>query len=308
MHPAPSIILFTTMSGIGYGLAAMLGIGLLDASAIATKFAHVLALALIAGGLLSSTLHLGNPQRAWRAFSQWRSSWLSREGVLAVLAFVPLTMTAFASIWLGRQLVISGLIGAAFCVATVYCTAMIYASLRSVQAWNTQSTPLCYMLFALAGGLVLASFFATFGAAPARLTCVVAVPALVVAWIAKFAWWRRMASETPLSTPESATGLGFIGKVRLFERPHVNGNYLTNEMGFRVARKHAVKLRLLSVVFGGVVPGLILAVLALPVGPDGWFAAIAAGIAVLSFVAGMLAERWLFFAEARHAVMNYYGG
>ena len=90
MHPAPSIIIFTTLSGLGYGLAAVLGLGLLDPAALATKLAYLLALALISGGLLSSTLHLGNPQRAWRALSQWRSSWLSREGVLAILTFAPL--------------------------------------------------------------------------------------------------------------------------------------------------------------------------------------------------------------------------
>ena len=67
MHPAYSIIFFTTSSGLGYGLAAMLGLGLLDPSSAWVKFAHLLALALIAGGLLSSTFHLGNPQRAWRA-------------------------------------------------------------------------------------------------------------------------------------------------------------------------------------------------------------------------------------------------
>ncbi len=80
----PSIIVFTTLSGLGYGLAAVLGLGLLDPASVATKAAYVAwRSALIAGGLLSSTLHLGNPQRAWRALSQWRSSWLSREGVLA---------------------------------------------------------------------------------------------------------------------------------------------------------------------------------------------------------------------------------
>ena len=67
MHPAPSIIVFTVLSGIGYGFAAFLGLGFLDPSLGITKFAHFLALAMIAGGLLSSTLHLGNPQRAWRA-------------------------------------------------------------------------------------------------------------------------------------------------------------------------------------------------------------------------------------------------
>jgi hypothetical protein len=44
---------------------------------------------LVSLGLLSSTFHLGHPERAWRAFSQWRSSWLSREGVAAVATYLP---------------------------------------------------------------------------------------------------------------------------------------------------------------------------------------------------------------------------
>ena len=137
MHPAPSIIIFTALSGMGYGLAAMLGLGLLDPSAVATKIAHVLALAMISGGLLSSTLHLGNPQRAWRALSQWRSSWLSREGVMALATFVPLALSAWLSVFEGRYVPAIGVVGALMCAATVYCTGMIYASLRSIQGWNT---------------------------------------------------------------------------------------------------------------------------------------------------------------------------
>ncbi len=308
MHPAPSIILFTTLSGLGYGLAAVLGLGLLDPGAIATKIAHVLALALIAGGLLSSTLHLGNPQRAWRALSQWRTSWLSREGVLAIVTFAPLACNALASLWSGRTIPLAGLTGAALCAATVYCTAMIYASLRSVQAWNTQLTPVCYLLFSLSGGLILASLFDTLDTGAQVFLPLLAILAIIAAWVAKFAWWRRMGTEKPLSSAESATGLGFIGKVRLFERPHVNGNYLTNEMGFKVARKHAAKLRWIAVGVGGVIPAMLLALLAVTGGAGGWPSIVGAGLAAISFFAGVLTERWLFFAEARHAVMNYYGG
>src|SRR5262245_28629507 len=111
MHPALSIIVFTTLSGFGYGLAALLGLGVLDAQALSTKAAHILALAMIAAGLRSSTLHLGNPQRAWRALSQWRSSWLSREGVMALATFLPLLVTAWASIVESRAVVMAGLLG-----------------------------------------------------------------------------------------------------------------------------------------------------------------------------------------------------
>ena len=296
------------MSGIGYGLAAVLGLGLLDPAALATKIAWIVALALISGGLLSSTLHLGNPQRAWRALSQWRSSWLSREGAMAIVTFVPLLVSAWASVIDSRHLVLPGLVGTVFCLGTVYCTAMIYASLKSVQAWHTQLTPLCYLLFAAAGGFVCASFFAFCGGGNTLVLPLLAVLFLVAAWAAKHVWRRNMLDLVPLSTPESATGLGGIGRVRLFERPHVTENYLTREMGFKVARKHADKLRIIAIGLGGIMPSLMLAALALAGSGAGALAAAGAAIALISHVLGMLCERWLFFAEARHAVMNYYGG
>ncbi|MFE0015439.1 dimethyl sulfoxide reductase anchor subunit family protein [Mesorhizobium sp. NPDC059054] len=311
MHPAASIIAFTVLSGLGYGLAAILGLGLLDPAAIATKVAHIAALGLISGGLLSSTLHLGNPQRAWRAFSQWRSSWLSREGVLSVLAFVPLTVSAWLCVIEGRYWAPIGLVGCVLSLATVFCTSMIYASLKSVQAWHTRLTTSCYLLFALAGGALLGSAFGVAGGGSASLLLFFVLVLLIAAWAVKITWLRNLDSLQPLSTPESATGLGTIGRVRLFERPHVTENYLTNEMGFRVARKHAAKLRKLALLLGGLLPGALvfLVMAALLAGAEtGAVAILALVAAVLSHVVGMLTERWLFFAEARHAVMNYYGG
>lgn len=306
MHPALSVIVFTTVSGLGYGLAAALGLNLLDAAAWPTRAAHVLALAMISAGLLSSTLHLGNPQRAWRAFSQWRSSWLSREGVVAVATFVPLTVSAWMSVIEGRYLPAWGLLGVAGSAATVLCTAMIYTSLKSVQAWHTPLTVAGYLAFAAAGGMLLATVAAySAGSEAAPALAVAAVVLLAAAWAVKGAWWRRQRRMTPLSTPESATGLGAIGRVRLHEPPHGNENYLTREMGFRVARKHAEKLERLALVSGGVLPALLL-IGALLCG--GGPALALALLAVPLHVLGVLTERWLFFATARHAVMNYYGG
>jgi len=307
MHPAFSIIIFTTLSGLGYGLAGVLGLGLLDPAATATKCAHVLALALISAGLLSSTAHLGNPQRAWRAFSQWRSSWLSREGVMSIITFVPLLISAWTSIVEGRYLPLPGLLGTVLCLVTVYCTSMIYASLKSVQAWHTPLTPACYLLFAAAGGFVLASVFGFAGGGNTRVLPLLAVVFLIAAWGTKLRWRERMKRLVPLSTPESATGLGNIGRVWLFERPHVTENYLTREMGFKVARKHAEKLWRIAFILGGIVPVVLLLALA-ALGGQGWPSALLAAAAALLHWTGVFVERWLFFAEARHAVMNYYGG
>jgi DMSO reductase anchor subunit len=303
MHPAWSIIIFTTLSGLGYGLAAMLGLGLLDPAWATTKVAHFTALALISLGLLSSTLHLGNPQRAWRALSQWRSSWLSREGVMALATYVPLCAAAWLSMFENRHVLWIGLVGALGCAVTVWCTSMIYASLRAVQAWNTPLTTLSYLGFALAGGLLLSAMFAAFAGRLSLLLSLAALIALAGAWFVKLQWRARMERMPLLSTPESATGLGHIGKVRLFEPPHATGNYLTREMGFRVARRHARKLWQIALALGGWIPALLL-VLALASG--GATAAILMLVAVLLHAAGIWTERWLFFAEARHAVMNYY--
>jgi DMSO reductase anchor subunit len=305
MHPAPSIIFFTTASGLGYGLAAVLGLGVLDPASLSTGIAYLLALALISGGLLSSTLHLGNPQRAWRALSQWRSSWLSREGVMAILTFIPLAISAWATLFDGTYLPIPGIIGTILCAITVYCTAMIYASLKSVQAWNTRLTPVCYLLLAAAGGSVLAAFFALCGGGPVRWLSLAAIVLIVAAWVAKLRWRERLLAMKPLSTPESATGLGSIGSVALLERPHVTENYLTREMGFRIARKHAAKLARIAFGLGGLVPVLLL--IAVLFTGQGTSALLASALAIIAFATGILVERWLFFAEARHAVMNYYG-
>ena len=258
---------------------------------------------------MSSTLHLGNPQRAWRALSQWRSSWLSREGVMAITSFAPLICSAIAAWWAGRFIWFSGLTGAGLALVTVYCTAMIYASLKSVQAWHTPLTVACYLLFSASGGLLTgAAIAAAGGSEHFRLLLALTFVSLVAAWIAKILWWRRLAALTPLSTPETATGLGFIGRVRLLERPHVNENYLTREMGFRVARKHAEKLALIALAAGGFVPALVVVGLLVAGALAGWPAALLLCVTALCHLAGVMVERWLFFAQAKHAVMNYYGG
>jgi DMSO reductase anchor subunit len=301
MYPATSIIVFTTLSGLGYGLAVVLGLDFLDPSLLSTKLAYLISLALISIGLAASLLHLGNSQRAWRALSQWRSSWLSREGVMAIATFVPLTLNAALAILANRHDTILGLISVLGSLLTVYCTSMIYASLKTVESWHTKLTPLCFLLFSLAGGFLLASIFAGGNGLVLELLALLFV---LLALIAKMVWRNRAVTLVPISAPESATGLGFIGKVRLFERPHSLDNYLTREMGFRVARKHAAKLWVIAFVCGAVLPILAL-LLAMTTGA-GLTAQIALVIGLIAYMLALFVERWLFFAEAKHAVMNYY--
>jgi DMSO reductase anchor subunit len=311
VHPAPSIIAFTTASGAGYGLLFLLGLAAPAGWVPITRPFGVaalgLALGLITFGLLASLLHLGHPERAWRALSQWRSSWLSREGLMALLTYVPALV--FGAGWVFAEATVGlftpfALLAALGAALTVDCTSMIYASLKPVREWHQPLVPPVYLAFALmTGALLLHLLLALFGA-PRHWAGALALLAIVLAFGLKAAYWQTIARAGPGPTPESATGLGAPGEVRMLEPPHTQTNYLLSEMGFAVARKHATKLRWYACLLGVVGAGLttVLALLTTDA-----LAILLALLAALSGLAGVMIERWLFFAEATHTVTLYYG-
>lgn len=310
MHPAFSVIFFTTATGAGYGLLALLGVfavlGVIPPDRWLGFVSLGLSLGLITAGLLSSTLHLGRPERAWRAFSQWRSSWLSREGVASVATYIPAVVFAFGWIGLGQfdtTVLAAGLFAAIGAAITVVCTGMIYASLKPIGQWASAFTLPGYLIYALmTGSVLLAAIFHIWGIG-SRLIEIVALGAIVLGWVWKIATLRSNDALVSATTANSATGLAG-GTVRSMEWPHTEENYVLKEMGYRVGRKHATKLRAFVHVCAFAIP-LVATALALAI--DGPIATLAALIAVASQVPGMLAERWLFFAEAKHTVTLYYG-
>jgi DMSO reductase anchor subunit len=311
MHPALSIIFFTTASGAGYGLLALLGVlaplGVLPPDRLFGFIALALALGAVSGGLLSSAAHLGHPERAWRAFSQWRSSWLSREGVASVVTYVPAGLFAIGWVFLGTVTGPWGGLGVLTtlgAIVTVCCTAMIYASLKPIQRWhNAWVLPNYLALGLMTGAVWLVAVARLCGAGSASLSWI-ALFTIIAAGVLKFGYWSFIDSTGSASTAESATGLGALGKVRLFEAPHTSENYLLKEMGFQIARKHAAKLRLIAKLTAFALP-FLLSLAALLVAS--WAGALAALLAALSASLGVVIERWLFFAEAKHAVTLYYG-
>ena len=312
MHPSASVIFFTTASGAGYGVLALLGIGAARGQFAPTPWfglaAFGLALGLITFGLLSSTFHLGHPERAWRAVSQWRSSWLSREGVAALVTYVPAGLFAIGWIFLGRNAGAwagLGIAAAVLAVITVVCTAMIYASLATIPHWHNDWVVPVYLGFALAtGALWLNALLALFGRDVAWIGWLAAA-ATAVTWLVKVGYWRHIDTRAADSTAESATGLGHIGTVRLFEAPHTEENYVMREMGFAIGRRHARRLRRLALGVGGTIP--VLLVIGTAMLPAGALTVVGALLAALLASVGVLIERWLFFAEARHVVTLYYG-
>ena len=303
MYPAFSIIAFTTLSGLGFGAMAWIAIGLGQSDGLFGWLAAPLAMVFAVAGLLASTRHLRRPDRAKYALSQWRSSWLSREGVLAIAALTVFGL--YAALWLlfGWRSGMLGLLAAALSGATVYATGMIYAQLRTVPRWNTRLTPFCFIAFALASGaLLVAALVALTGDDEGRAIGA-AVFLLLVAWVAKWMWWKNAEKATLASAGasiEDATGLGGIGTVRQFEAPHTGPNYLLKEMVFEVGRRRATALRKVALALGAGLPLLLMLL-------SGQLGAPLLILALLAMMAGLMAERWLFFAEAQHAVAAYYG-
>ena len=285
MHPAPSVIVFTVLSGLGFGLMAFLA--LFPPTPGWPALLHWgLAYGLAAAGLVASTFHLGNPQRALRAFSQWRTSWLSREAWASVAALLVLAPVAVADIFALPVRWTLALPGAVLAGLAVLATAMIYTAIRAVPRWHSPLTPVLFLGFAATGGAILSGQPA---AAPAALALALLLRLAFVIGDGAFA----RAGQTM----GTATGLG--GQVAVFEWPHTGDNYLLREMIFTVARRHAEKLRLVAVVLAGLVPAALL--LVLPAHP------LTAAAAAASHLVGAFAARWLFFAEAEHVVGLYYG-
>jgi sulfite dehydrogenase (quinone) subunit SoeC len=303
MNPAYSVILFTTASGAGYGLLALLGMaGASHGRASTPAFAFTslfIALALITVGLLASTLHLGRPERAWRAFSQWRSSWLSREGVAAIATY-PLAIT-FGACWSGvinapALIAPLGCATAFMCCITVICTAKIYASLKTIRAWHQPLTVPVYLAFSVATGSVLLTAIANFFGRFVPFQAILAFTAIFVLIVLKFLYWRRMDRDPRTHTMAAATGLG--QGVRQWEVPHTSTNFIMKEMGYVVARRHGRNLRLICL-------ALLDLAFVLMVLSWNWPWLSYSTVPVIMLAAWV--ERWLFFAEAEHVVGLFYG-
>ncbi len=288
MHPAPSVIIFTTFSGLGFGLLMWLGMGVPAVTGWVAFVFFAIAYVMAVGGLMASTFHLGRPERALKAFTQWRTSWLSREGWCAVTALILMALYGAGLVFADTRIAALGWLGALFSLLTVFTTSMIYTQLKTVPRWNTPLTPVMFLSLSIAGGALLAGQVSA------------AIWLLLVAGVALIGTWVTGdgALEKSGTNMATATGLGDIGTVTAFEPPHTGTNYLLREFVHVVGRKHASKLRMIALLLAIIIPVMLLA------SPFSHWLAL---VAVLSHIAGVLTARWLFFAQAEHVVGLYYG-
>lgn len=309
MHPAFSVIFFTVTSGAGLGLFALLY--LVDVFKLGGGVAPeqvmsvgILSLIMVAAGLMSSVFHLANPVNAWRAFSRYRTSWLSREGVFA-MAFYPFAMlyiglTAWDAQAFAAARAILGAIGLVMAWITIFSTGMIYGCLKTIRQWNTPLVPLNYMLLGhMSGAMILLSMTqGANGVNPSLLGIVLLL--LVVSAMMKAVYYYWIAYPRAMgSTINTATGFT-RAKVKILDQGHTHGTFLTQEFGYKVGAMITLLLKVLVFAAAFVLPLLMLS------GALGASASMA-GNAVALMLLGLVAERWLFFAEARHVINLFHG-
>ncbi len=297
MRPAWSVLLLTTLIGAGPGLyLALVGAEVFfrpEGSFLV--IGAVVSLILLAAGLAASFLHLGRPERAWRSAAMWRTSWLSRE-VIVLPAFMAVVFAWGIAQWLGKGPFWWAVCGAILALALFLCTGMIYACLKFLQEWHTPLTVVNYTALGCTSGLTLAAALAAW--LQAALVRPYARAALVVGLIAyglRLASLARNARLRPKSTPATAIGVKHP-RIAQIAQGAMGGSFNTREFFHGRPREvvRAVRWAMLTLVFP--LPALLL-LNGSPLALSGAF--------VLQY-AGLLAERWYFFAEARHPQNIYY--
>jgi DMSO reductase anchor subunit len=169
-----SLVAFTLLAQLSVGAFLVLGILDILAAFTAGGFAALfslldrsmpaIGLAMICA-LLASLLHLGTPGNAYRAATNWRSSWLSRE-ILSSLAFAAsLVLFALLKRFLPEtspSLLFFFILAASCGLALLYCMIRVYL-LRTIAGWNRWTTPVSFIsatlfLGSLAAGLAILYF------------------------------------------------------------------------------------------------------------------------------------------------------
>ena len=305
MHPPWSMIFFTSLTGAAQGLLLMLvGIDICRAAGVLAVppepgfflVGALLILVMSAVGLFAASFHLGHTRRAWRAIMMWRTSWLSREAIVMPV-FMALVAVWAISLWIGRPLPWVGVVASALALLLYVCTGMIYGAVKAIRAWATPLTPLNFTLIGIATGAVLASALAA-ALAPTLVPVLVTIACVATA-VAAFGrgltLWRNLRPQSN-TTLQTALGMRHP-RIRQISQGSMGGSFNTREFFHGRSQAFVLKMRWLAVLAGFVLPVVVL----LTVPP----AAGVLALLVLVQMAGILAERWHFFAEARHTQNLY---
>ena len=314
MHPAFSLVFFTSMAGMAQGMVVSLLVLHLAGDPLPNQVMNYLAfpiiLLLLAGGLLASFFHLGHPERAWRAILMWRTSWLSRE-VLVMPSFIALTVLAYIYSWHFSAIPnwLWGLLSI-FAILLWVCTAMIYQCIRFIQEWAHPMTMVNFIALGFASGwfllMVLFVIWSAWLSGEAIVTTQnIAGVAGFTAFLLLFSltlklWiWKRNRTLKPKSTLQSATGIQQT-PVRQISMGMMGGSFNTREFFHQQSNFFIANVRKLAFFGAYIIPVTLLAVAVSQINLN------LIVIAFMVHLLGLMAERWLFFAESNHPQNLYY--
>jgi DMSO reductase anchor subunit len=307
MRPQLSIILFTTLVGMAQGLLFFIALLNIEAPVLSAPFLAILALPvsfiLLTLSLVASFFHLGHPERAWRAAMMWRTSWLSRE-VIALPAVMLLTAMTFffitagmVPVWLWAALLISTLV-------LWICTAKIYQCIRFIQEWSHPSTLSNFILLGLTSGGLLLEFLLMLWNDPSAPLGIGLISGanfilLFLALNLKLWIWRRNQQLKPKSNLASATGIKG-NNIRQTSMGFMGGSFNTREFFHHQTDRVISNIRKIILLMAYIGPMILLAIsMNSP-------SIIQIATALFMHYIGLLAERWMFFAEANHPQNLYY--
>ena len=289
MHPAPSIILFTVLSGFGFGLISI--IGLLQFLSVISMFDliiySIIGVIFATVGLVSSFFHLANKKNAIKSLSQWQTSWLSREAIASIFCLLVVFGNIIWAVSQNNYISEVGVVLFFLSLFTIFTTSMIYAQLKTVPSWNNALTPAIFVCAALTGGAILLTDYAS-------------LVLLLVFGTLQISFWYIADRGFQDKETSVGTALGYNKneEIRPFDVAHTNRNYLLNEMVYKVARKHSVKIRYISFFMAFVFPMSLILIF-----PNNFSVSV---FAITIHLIGIYFSRWLFFAEAKHSVSFYY--
>ena len=289
MHPAPSIILFTVLSGFGFGLISI--IGLLQFLSVISMFDliiySIIGVIFATVGLVSSFFHLANKKNAIKSLSQWQTSWLSREAIASIFCLLVVFGNIIWAVSQNNYISEVGVVLFFLSLFTIFTTSMIYAQLKTVPSWNNALTPAIFVCAALTGGAILLTDYAS-------------LVLLLVFGTLQISFWYIADRGFQDKETSVGTALGYNKneEIRPFDVAHTNRNYLMNEMVYKVARKHSIKIRYISFFMAFVFPMSLILIF-----PNNFSVSVSA---ITIHLIGIYFSRWLFFAEAKHSVSFYY--
>ncbi len=320
MKPAFSVIFLTTLIGTGQGLflayysAELLSVlSILSAETIeGSSKAALLSLILMVGGLVASFLHLGHPERAWRAAASWKTSWLSREVIAlpltagliflyTLLKFID-NKTVVYVLTNGNPVNLDIVVGyaATFSVLVLFlCTSMIYTTLKLLRQWHSPLTVVNFFLMGSASGFTLAAamsthhdpqLFSYFSGFAIGLT--------IAAFLSRYASLIRNGKLRKPSTLQSAIGIHHP-TIRQMAQGAMGGSFNTRAFIHTYGRTVVKMARWFFLLAAFVFPVVLLSF-------SDEEALLICVVAFLLQYLGLIVERWYFFIEVDHPQNVYY--